>query len=165
MKAGSKYYPLFEYLHSRLEERIELTFQEIEFILGDDLPESAAQSKAFWSNRTSGALQARAWMDAGHHVHQVDLSGKRVVFQRPTFHYRVQREGEEYRWNGEMVRALRAHLDLSQSELADILGVRQQTVSEWETEAYAPTRGRSKHLTMVAENAGFYLGDKTEEAQ
>ncbi len=61
-----------------------------------------------------------------------------------------------------MVRALRGHLDVNQAELAEILGVRQQTVSEWETGVYRPTRGRSKHLTMVAEKAEFpFDSDRT----
>jgi DNA-binding transcriptional regulator YiaG len=46
-------------------------------------------------------------------------------------------------------------MNLNQMELARILGLRQQTVSEWETGVYRPTRGRSKHLTMVAEKAAF----------
>jgi DNA-binding transcriptional regulator YiaG len=60
------------------------------------------------------------------------------------------------------VRALREHLDLNQEGLAELLGVRQQTISEWETGLYAPSRGRSKHLDLVAERSGF--GYKTEDS-
>ena len=35
-------------------------------------------------------------------------------------------------WDSEKVQALRRHLRLSQAELADRLGTRQQTISEWE---------------------------------
>jgi len=45
-------------------------------------------------------------------------------------------------WDAESVRGLRRHLALTQEQLADELGVRQQTVSEWETGAYRP-RGAS----------------------
>ena len=54
-----------------------------------------------------------------------------------------------------MIKALRQHMEASQGELADELGVRQQTISEWETGVYAPSRATSKHLGLVAEKAGF----------
>jgi predicted transcriptional regulator len=88
-------------------------------------------------------------------VIEVDLVGQCVIFGRPIVRYTVQREGDTIVWDAAMVRALRAHLGVNQSELAGLLGVRQQTVSEWETAAYAPTRASSKHLTMVAERADF----------
>ncbi len=39
--------------------------------------------------------------------------------------------------------------------MADELGVRQQTVSEWETGAYQPRGASERLLTIVAERAGF----------
>lgn len=101
-------------------------------------------------------------MEAGYHVETVNLEAERVVFLRPQLRYQVKREGEAIRWDAAMVRALREYLDLNQEELAELLGVRQQTVSEWETEEYRPTRSRSKHLTIVAERAGFPLGEGEE---
>ena len=53
------------------------------------------------------------------------------------------------------MRALRAHLGATQGELAGELGVRQQTVSEWETEVYRPRGASAKLLSMVAEQAEF----------
>jgi DNA-binding transcriptional regulator YiaG len=44
---------------------------------------------------------------------------------------------------------------LTQDELADELGVRQQTVSEWETGVYRPRGASERLLTIVAERAGF----------
>jgi transcriptional regulator with XRE-family HTH domain len=46
-------------------------------------------------------------------------------------------------------------MDLTQRELADLLEVRQQTISEWETGLHTPHRSTQKTLTMVAERAGF----------
>jgi DNA-binding transcriptional regulator YiaG len=60
-----------------------------------------------------------------------------------------------YRWDDRSVLALRQHLDLTQSELAEELGVRQQTVSEWETGAYQPRGASARMLSMVAERAGY----------
>ena len=58
-------------------------------------------------------------------------------------------------WDADAVRALRAHLGATQGELAGELGVRQQTVSEWETNAYQPRGASARLLSMVAEQAEF----------
>jgi DNA-binding transcriptional regulator YiaG len=44
---------------------------------------------------------------------------------------------------------------LTQDELAEALGVRQQTISEWETGAYRPRGASGRLLSIVAERAGF----------
>ena len=59
-------------------------------------------------------------------------------------------------WDAERVRALREWLDDSQSALADRLGTRQQTVSEWETGSSQPRRMSRRLLHLVAEDSGFY---------
>ena len=159
IKPGSKYHQLHVFLRGRREESVVLTFGAIEKMIGDALPESARAGKAFWSNRSQGALQASAWVQAGFLVTEVDLSAERVTFRRPVGRYHVQREGGEVVWDGTLVRALRDHLGVNQADLAELLGVRQQTISEWETGVYVPTRARSKHLTMVAERAGFTFGE------
>ncbi len=59
-------------------------------------------------------------------------------------------------WDADGVRALRVWLDDSQSALADRIGTRQQTVSEWETGSSRPRRMSRRLLQIVAEEAGFY---------
>lgn len=155
MKPETKYYNLYIYLRRSGEDQVVLSFAELERLIDDQLPASAREGRGFWSNRRSGAAQASAWMKAGYHVVGVDLERQRVRFGRPVVEYTVRREGDTVLWDGTMVRALRAYLGVNQAELAGLLGVRQQTISEWETAVYTPTRSRSKHLTMVAERAGF----------
>lgn len=58
-------------------------------------------------------------------------------------------------WDASSVRALRHHMALTQNELAEILGVRQQTVSEWETGAYQPRGASGTLLGRVADDAGY----------
>jgi len=58
-------------------------------------------------------------------------------------------------WSAEKVRALRRHLALSQDGLAEELGRRQQTVSEWETGRYQPRGASLRLLGMIAERAAF----------
>lgn len=58
-------------------------------------------------------------------------------------------------WDGISINALRKHMGLTQQELADELGTRQQTISEWETGMYKPRGASITLLTIVAERAGF----------
>lgn len=155
---NSKYYALYQHLRQGKKEEITLTFAAIERLIGGPLPASARQTRGFWSNRDKGALQAMAWIDAGYAVANIDLKEKRVTFRKLARTYTVEREGDTVLWNGELVKALRRHMNLNQAQLAEKLGVRQQTVSEWETGAYAPSRAMSKYLTLFAERAGFKYG-------
>jgi DNA-binding transcriptional regulator YiaG len=58
-------------------------------------------------------------------------------------------------WNADRVKALREHLGYTQRRLADELGTRQQTISEWETGQYRPRGASARLLTLVAERADF----------
>jgi len=58
-------------------------------------------------------------------------------------------------WGSEHIRALRRHLGLTQRELAERLGTRQQTISEWEKGMYQPRGASSTLLSIVAERANF----------
>lgn len=58
-------------------------------------------------------------------------------------------------WDAGSVRGLRRHLELTQEQLAGALGVRQQTVSEWETGAYRPRGASDRLLSIVADRAGY----------
>jgi len=59
------------------------------------------------------------------------------------------------RWDGENVQALRRHLGLTQRELSEKLGTRQQTISEWETGLYRPRGTSATLLSFIAEQAKF----------
>lgn len=59
------------------------------------------------------------------------------------------------RWDNEHIQALRRHLGLTQRELADQLGTRQQTISEWEKGMYKPRGASSTLLSIIAERAKF----------
>lgn len=160
-KPGSKYYNLHKTLRSCNDEQISLSFKEIEAIIESDLPPSARKNKEYWSNRGKGGVQAAAWMDAGFHVKDVDLRAEEATFSKPVHHYVVNSEVDDVRWDGQMIHALRKSMDMNQSEFADVLGVRQQTISEWENDVYLPTRARSNHITMVAERRDFlYKAEK-----
>lgn len=122
LNKDSKYFPLHAFLRRQAEEKVEMSFGQIERLLADSLPRSARSGKAFWSNRESGGLQSTAWMEAGYHVASVDLKAERVVFEQPHLSYVVERREGEVMWNAPAIRALRDHLTLNQQGMADLLG-------------------------------------------
>ncbi len=75
-----------------------------------------------------------------------------------------RRKADRRRWDRHHIRALRAHLGLTQQELADRLGTRQQTISEWEQGMYQPRGASSTLLSMVAERARYEYEAGGEEA-
>jgi DNA-binding transcriptional regulator YiaG len=155
MKEGSKYQPLLEFLRDNNQPEVILTFAQIEALMQDTLPDSARSQKAWWSNRSKGAWQASAWIEAGYRVVDVDFEQQRVTFRKPPSKVQIQRVGDTVLWNGELIKALRRHMGLTQAEFAERLGVYQQTVSQWENGAYEPTLATSKYLTLVAQQARF----------
>ncbi len=64
-------------------------------------------------------------------------------------------QANRVRWDSQSIQALRRHLGLTQNELADRLGTRQQTISEWETAMYRPRGASATLLSLVAEQAKF----------
>ena len=67
-------------------------------------------------------------------------------------------------WNGQRIQALRQHLKLTQAKLAEELGTRQQTISEWETGMYKPRGTSVTLLTLVAERSGFKYKPTTQKS-
>lgn len=172
VKSSSKYYPLFQRLaaggqsHSGqaelatpadLKHRPDITFtlKQIEDLIGAPLP-SSAQKRAWWSNRdSSSALQASAWIQAGYHVKSVDFEQQSVTFQAFESEYHIQKKDNAILWDQAAVKALRKHMNLTQAKFAQELGVRRQTVSEWENGVYEPERSTAKHLERLAQQKGF----------
>lgn len=76
---------------------------------------------------------------------------------------RYKRGKKSKGWDAEAVRALRKHLNRTQQEMATHLGVRQQTVSEWETGVYQPRGASRTLLNMIAESSGFKYRVSEEE--
>ena len=155
MKIGSKYYPLFERLQSCDHDQITLSWAEIEHLIEQPLPTSAGD-RAWWSNRDSAsATQAKAWIQAGYHVENVDFDLRTVTFQTFQAEYTIRRNDDAILWDQNAVKALRKHMSLTQAKFAQELGVRRQTVSEWENGVYEPDRSTAKHLERIAEQKGF----------
>lgn len=158
VKPGSKYYPLFEHLQKCDQEETALTFKKIEAVIGNSLPTSAFNQKNWWSNRDSAkALQAKAWVSAGYHVKTVDLAQQTVSFCKFQAEYNIQKKDGAVIWQQDAIKALRKHMHLTQAQFAQELGVRRQTVSEWENGVYDPDRSTTKFLELVAKQANFQI--------
>jgi DNA-binding transcriptional regulator YiaG len=59
------------------------------------------------------------------------------------------------KWDAAKVRALRLHIGLTQQAFAKKIGVRQQTVSDWEKGVNRPRGASLTLLNMIAEQTGF----------
>lgn len=78
-----KYDPLSHYLKAASKDVIEASFEQVEKILGFQLPQSAYRHQAWWANETHGShSHARSWQDAGWETRQVNTERRRVRFER-----------------------------------------------------------------------------------
>ncbi|HRQ41688.1 MAG TPA: helix-turn-helix domain-containing protein [Chloroflexota bacterium] len=148
---------MYQFLQQSGEDVIVLTVADVQSILGGGLPNSARTQRAWWSNRRTAHAQSLAWLEAGFLVDKLDLENSRITFRKEGVvpPQETRRERGIVMWNGAMIKALREHMGLNQASFAQELGIRQPTVSEWETGAYEPKRSSSKLLTLIAERAGF----------
>lgn len=74
---------------------------------------------------------------------------------KPRAQWLISPAAPSIEWNAETIKALRAHLQMTQLQLAETLGTRQQTISEWEVGMYKPRGGMARLLSLVAERAKF----------
>ena len=78
---AGRWVPLTYYLRLKrgCQPAVDLTFRQIEAVLGDGLPKPARKQPEWWGNDAANP-QAAAWLDAGWQVGEVDLAGERVTF-------------------------------------------------------------------------------------
>ena len=80
-KITSKYRGLTEYLLKANEDRIVLTYPDIEKILGFALPDSARKHmRAYWSNSETHSY-AFSWLSIGYRT-RVDIEESNVIFEK-----------------------------------------------------------------------------------
>ncbi len=66
-----------------------------------------------------------------------------------------RKKRKKRQWSKEEIKGLRQHLNLTQVKLAEELGTRQQTISEWEKGMYRPRGASATLLSIIAERSGF----------
>lgn len=78
-KVSAKYRGLTEYLLSCNQTKVELTYDELEKILGFQLPETARKFKqSFWAN-TETHSYASSWLAVGYKT-RVDVDSDTITF-------------------------------------------------------------------------------------
>ena len=80
-----KYLPLDEWFSKQpaATKQIELTFDQVEEILGNPLPKSATRLNTWWTNVQPKIQSHRtAWLNHGWVVSEFDLDARRVKFVR-----------------------------------------------------------------------------------
>jgi len=82
-KSVSKYGGLTGYLKFRASFTgvVKLSFAKMDGIIGDNLPMSAYRTEKWWSNVPTN-VHAKAWLDAGWNVQEVNLKEGYVVFKK-----------------------------------------------------------------------------------
>ncbi len=60
---------------------VKLSFARIDGLIGSNLPISAFRDEAWWSNSSSSS-HAKAWLNAGWEVQEVNLKGGYVIFKK-----------------------------------------------------------------------------------
>jgi hypothetical protein len=80
----SRYAPLALWLQScpSKDDRVSLTFEQVEQIIGGDLPESARTHRAWWANDSVAHVQSKQWLEVGWRVAQTSMAEERVTFAR-----------------------------------------------------------------------------------
>jgi hypothetical protein len=80
----SRYTPLTDYLQNQKGnvDRLPLTFDEIEDIIGAKLPDSARRHRVWWSNDTSTLRQSSSWLDAGWKTTNINMNEGTINFAR-----------------------------------------------------------------------------------
>jgi hypothetical protein len=82
MTQTSKYDILGRFLSGRRESEIRMTFKDVEQVLGFDLPPSAREHPAWWSNNVGTNVAVKSWRNAGWRTARVDVPGEAVSFVR-----------------------------------------------------------------------------------
>jgi len=82
-KPTSKYGGLTGYLKFRASftNFVKLSFAEIDGVIGDNLPMGAYRDEEWWSNLPNSA-HAKAWLNAGWEVQEVNLKKGYAIFQK-----------------------------------------------------------------------------------
>lgn len=78
----SKYSALSQYLASLSQDSVELSFSQIEDILGDNLPRFARTRSQWWANGIGKHSWSQLWLAAGWKTEGLDLKGSKVSFRR-----------------------------------------------------------------------------------
>jgi len=82
LPGDSRYGLLAGWLQNQTTGRVQLTFNQIEEIIGGELPASAYTSRSWWANDPVENLHSLQWLDAGWRVTYRNVAGRTITFAR-----------------------------------------------------------------------------------
>jgi hypothetical protein len=77
----SRYDKLKQFLKNAKFTDVDMTFDDIEKVLGRALPPSAQKHRAWWSNNPDNNVMTKAWLEAGYQTVDVDMGAGTVTFE------------------------------------------------------------------------------------
>ena len=77
----NKFISLTDFLIENKSDSIALSFDKLEEIIGEPLPESAKKHRAYFANTMSHSI-SKAWLEAGYRVVDVNCYENRITFER-----------------------------------------------------------------------------------
>jgi hypothetical protein len=83
-KSGGRYTALADWLQSQAGsiDQVPLTFEEVEKIIGSNLPDSARVFRGWWANDSVGHSHSQLWLEAGWRTTYINLTEGKVTFSR-----------------------------------------------------------------------------------
>jgi hypothetical protein len=79
--AKYKYLALADYLRAQKSDEVNMTFAQIERIVGGKLPASH-RYRSWWSNNSFNSVMTKAWLDAGFESTNVNMKKRTLVFRK-----------------------------------------------------------------------------------
>jgi CBS domain-containing protein len=64
------------------QDKVEMTFGQIEQLIRGDLPKISRMHRSWWANNSTSHVQSLQWLGAGWRVSSVNMSRERVTFTR-----------------------------------------------------------------------------------
>ena len=78
----SKYLPLQNHLNKLPHTEWNVSFSDIENLIGGTLPKSAYTYPAWWANNPTGHSHARSWIEAGWETEDINITAQTLTFRR-----------------------------------------------------------------------------------
>jgi hypothetical protein len=127
-----RYDKLKHFLKNAKGANVDMTFAQIEGVLGRALPPSASKHRAWWSNNPDNNVMTKAWLEAGYQTIDVDMGARTVTFevvlQTPTPDDRVARvsafeemPASRFKYDGSFIAAAKSLTPRAQ-EWLDMMG-------------------------------------------
>ena len=155
---SSRYEPLTVHLRRSGGAEISMTFEEIEAVLGFNLPPRASTHRAWFSNNPTNNPMTAAWLAAGYKSANVDMNNRMLVFRKVVPEERSPESGRSMPTAAELreiaasmptaaeLRGIAASM-LTAAELREIVGSMLTAAELREIAASIPTAAELREIT------------------